>query len=395
MMKVLEGIKVIDFTQAYSGPFCTLQLADFGAEVIKIERRGIGDQSREWTPFKNGHSGYYAAINRNKKGISLDIASDEGREIILDMVKDADVIVQNFKVGTLDKFGLGYDEIKKVNPGIIYASISGFGQTGPLSHLAAYDNVVQAMTGVMEMTGFPDGVPTKVGPAIGDNFTGIKMANAIMMALIHKMNTGEGQQIDVAMFDTIFSILESPILFETVLGQDSNRTGNADPATLVPYDVYQCKDGYFSAGIASDSGYPKFCEAINMPELISDERFKTNEDRCRNYRDFTDIVSMHFEDKTRSELANVFIEFGVPNAPVMDIPEIMEHPQIVHREMMVDFQDPGVGEHKAINNPMKLSKTPAQLSHGAPVMGQDTVGILRNLGYDDSKIQELHEREVI
>ena len=394
-MKVLEGVKVIDFTQAYSGPFCTMQLADFGAEVIKIERRGSGDQSREWTPIVDGNSGYYAAINRNKKGVSLDIADDEGRKVILDLVKDADIIVQNFKVGTLDKFGLGYEDMKKVNPEIIYASISGFGQTGPLSHLAAYDNVVQAMTGIMEMTGDPDGIPTKVGPAIGDNFTGLHMATAITMAYFHKLNTGKGQALDVAMYDAIFSILESPILFETVLGETSTRTGNADPATLVPYDVYKCKDGYFSAGIASDSGYPKFCHAINMPELIEDPRFVENEIRCTNYEPFTEIVSDFFAKRTRSELADVFVAAKVPNAPVFDIPEVMEHPQIKARDMMQELSDPGVGEHLAIGNPMKLSKTPAVLEHGAPLLGQDTDAILKSIGYSDAKIKELYSKEVI
>lgn len=394
-MKVLEGVKVIDFTQAYSGPFCTMQLADFGAEVIKIERRGLGDQSREWTPLEKGHSGYYAAINRNKKGISLDIASEKGREVILDLVKDADIVVQNFKVGTLEKFGLGYEDMKQINPEIIYASISGFGQTGPLSHLAAYDNVVQAMTGIMEMTGFADGIPTKVGPAIGDNFTGLTMATAIAMAYLNKLNTGKGQAIDVAMYDSIFGILESPILFETVLGETSTRTGNADPATLVPYDVYACKDGYFSAGIASDSGYPKFCDAIGMPELVTDPRFITNEDRCNNYDIFTAIVSKFFASKTRAELADAFVKEGVPNAPVLNVPEVMEHPQIISRNMMVDLHDPGVGPHLAINNPMKLSKTPAEIVHGAPIMGQDTEEVLKSIGYTQAAIDLLHKNEVI
>lgn len=394
-MKVLEGVKVIDFTQAYSGPFCTMNLADFGAEVIKIERRGSGDQSREWTPIVNGNSGYYAAINRNKKGVSLDIADDEGRKVILDLVKDADIIVQNFKVGTLDKFGLGYEDMKKVNPEIIYASISGFGQKGPLSHLAAYDNVVQAMTGIMEMTGDPDGIPTKVGPAIGDNFTGLQMATAITMAYFHKLNTGKGQQLDVAMYDAIFSILESPILFETVLGETCTRTGNADPATLVPYDVYECADGYFSAGIASDSGYPKFCNAIGMPELIEDPRFVENGIRCENYEPFTEIVSDFFAKKTRSELADIFVAAKVPNAPVFDIPEVMEHPQIKARDMMLEMEDPGVGSHLAIGNPMKLSKTPPTIEHGAPLLGQDTEAVLKSIGYSNEKIKSLFDSEVI
>lgn len=394
-MKVLEGVKVIDFTQAYSGPFCTMQLADFGAEVIKIERRGVGDQSREWTPIENGNSGYYAAINRNKRGVSLDIATPEGREVVLKLVKDADIIVENFKVGTLEKFGLGYEEIKKVNPEIIFASLSGFGQNGPLKSLAAYDNVIEAMCGIMEMTGFPDGIPTKVGPAIGDNFTGLTMSLAIVMAYLNKLNTGKGQKIDVAMYDAIFGILESPILFDTVLGEKSTRTGNADPATLVPYDVYECKDGYFSAGLASDAGWPTFCEAIGMTELIEDPRFIDNDLRCKNYKEFTEIASKFFAGKTREELAKVFVEARVPNAPVLTVPEVMKHPQILARNMMVELEDAGIGKYLAIGNPMKLSETPATIEKGAPLIGQDTKAVLKEVGYSDEEIKNLYKNEII
>lgn len=394
-MKVLEGVKVVDFTQAYSGPFCTMQLADFGAEVIKIERRGIGDQSREWTPIENGHSGYYAAINRNKKGLSIDIATPEGREIVLNLVKEADIVVENFKVGTLDKLGLGYDEMKKANPEIIYASISGFGETGPLKSLAAYDNVVQAMTGIMEMTGFPDGIPTKVGPAIGDNFTGLTMSLAITMAYLNKLNTGKGQKIDIAMYDAIFGILESPILFDTVLGETATRVGNADPATLVPYDVYECKDGYFSAGLASDAGWPKFCETIGMPELIEDSRFIDNDLRCKNYEEFTATVADYFKSKTKNELSDIFVQGGVPSAPVLTVPEVMEHPQIKAREMMQELEDPGIGKYLAIGNPMKLSKTPASLEKAAPLLGQDTDSILKDLGYSNEEIKSLYKNEIV
>lgn len=394
-MKVLDGVTVIDFTQAYSGPFCTMQLADFGARVIKIERTGVGDQSREWTPFKNGHSGYYAAINRNKEDISLDICTPEGAEIVKRMVKDADIVVENFKVGTLDKMGLGYEDLKKVNPEIIFASISGFGQNGPLKDLAAYDNVVQSMSGIMEMTGFPDGVPTRVGPAIGDNFTGLTMALAIVMAYYNKLNTGKGQRLDVAMLDTIFGILESPILFYTLLAEKVTRCGNNDAATLVPYDVYPCKDGYFSAGLASDSGWDKFCNAIEMPELINDPRFCNNELRCKNYEIITPIITEFFLKKTKAELQEVFSPAGIPNAPVLTIPEIMKHPQIQAREMLIEMEDPGVGKYLAIGNPMKLEKTPAKLEFGAPLIGQDTEKILESFGCSKEEIKELYDKNIV
>lgn len=393
-MKVLEGVTVIDFTQAYSGPFCTMQLADFGARVIKIERRGIGDQSREWTPFKDGNSGYYAAINRNKESLSIDINTEEGKEIIKRMVKDADIVVENFKVGTLDKMGLGYNDLKKINPEIIFGSISGFGQSGPLKNLAAYDNVVQSMSGVMEMTGFPDGVPTRIGPAIGDNFTGLTMALAILMAYYNKLNTGKGQYIDVAMMDTIFGILESPILFKTLLNEEISRCGNSD-VTLVPYDVYPCKDGYFSAGLASDSGWDRFCNCIEMPELIEDSRFIDNDARCKNYDILTPIITKFFLGKTKGELAEIFSAVKIPNAPVSTIPELMEHPQIHARGMLQEIVDPGVGKYLAIGNPMQMDVTPAALEFGAPLRGQDTEKILKGLGYEEKEISAFLEKEII
>ena len=394
-MKILDGVTVIDFTQAYSGPFCTMQLADFGAKVVKIERRGSGDQSREWTPIENDNSGYYAAINRNKYSVSLDINKEEGKEVIRKLVKDADIVVENFKVGTLDKMGLGYEDLKKINPELIFASISGFGQYGPLKSLAAYDNVVQAMCGMMEMTGFPDGIPTRVGPAIGDNFTGLNACLAIVMAYFNKLNTGKGQQIDVAMYDAIFNLLESPILFNNVLGVEVTRCGNNDAGTLVPYDVYQCKDGYFSAGLASDSGWDRFCAAIEMPELLEDARFETNELRCQNYEIITPIISKFFADKTRAELQDVFTAVAIPNAPVLEIPEIMAHPQLNAREMLVDLDDPGVGMYKAMANPMKLSEGAAEIVMGAPLMGQDTDMILKEIGYTEEQVNHMRLEEVI
>lgn len=394
-MKVLEDVIVVDFTQAYSGPFCTMQLADFGATVIKIERRGSGDQSREWVPIKNGNSGYYAAINRNKLGMELDLSQPEGVEIARRLIEKADILVENFKVGTMEKKGLGYEEIRKINPEIIYASLTGFGQNGPLKELAAYDNVVQSMSGIMDMTGLPDSLPTRVGPAIGDNLTGLYMALGVVMAYYHKLNTGKGQFVDVAMLDTIFGILESPVLFSTLLNKTLKRCGNNDAETLVPYDVYRCADGYFSAGIAGDAGWPKFCKAIHMEALLEDERFRTNEDRCRNYEAITPLIAEFFQDKTKAELEEIFRNSGIPNAPVLTVPEIMEHEQIIAREMAVDFHDNGVGDYPAIGNPMKLSATPAALTLSAPLLGQDTETILRSFDFTAEEIRAFQQQGVI
>ncbi len=396
-MKVLEGVTVIDFTQAYSGPFCTMQLADFGARVIKIERRGIGDQSREWTPInEKGESGYYAAINRGKESVSLDINTPEGAEIIKKMVKDADIVVENFKVGTLDKMGLGYEELKKVNPEIIYASISGYGQNGPWSSLAAYDNVIQAMCGMMEMTGFADDVPTKVGPAIGDNFTGLTMALAITMAYYNKLQTGKGQHLDVAMMDCLFGIMESPIMYKELLNEEITRCGNTDP-TLFPYDVYPCKDGYFSVGVAagSSSEWERFCNAIGMPELLQEEKYSTNEGRVALYDELTPKILPFFASKTKAELDEAFAASKLPCSPVNTIPELMHHPQLEARGMLIPLDDAGVGHYTAMGNPMMLSETPAVIEKGAPAMGKDTDAVLKEFGYTEEQIKGFYANEIV
>lgn len=396
-MKVLEGVTVIDFTQAYSGPFCTMQLADFGARVIKIERRGVGDQSREWTPINDkGESGYYAAINRGKESISLDISKPEGAEIAKRLVKDADIVVENFKVGTMDKMGLGYEDLKKINPEIIYGSISGYGQNGPWSSLAAYDNVIQAMCGMMEMTGFADDVPTKVGPAVGDNFTGLTMALALVMAYYNKLNTGKGQYLDVSMMDCLFGIMESPILYKELLNEEISRCGNTDP-TLFPYDVYPCKDGYFSVGVAAGSAseWERFCHAIEMPELLKEERYSTNEQRVALYDELTPKIVKFFKTRTRAELTEIFNACKLPSSPVNTIPDLMQHPQLEARGMLVDIVDEGVGPYRAMGNPMKMDLTPAVIEYGAPAMGRDTDKVLKEFGYSEAEIRNFAVREVI
>lgn len=394
-MKVLEGVTVIDFTQAYSGPFCTMQLADFGARVIKIERPGTGDQSREWTPInEKGESGYYAAINRGKESVALDISKPESQEIIKRLVKDADIVVENFKVGTMAKMGLSYEDLKAVNPEIIYASISGYGQNGPWADLAAYDNVIQAMCGMMEMTGEAGGIPTKVGPAVGDNFTGLTMALGIVMAYYHKLNTGKGQYLDVAMMDCLFGIMESPIMYKELLNEEISRCGNADP-TLTPYDVYPCKDGYFSAGLPGEAGWDRFSAAIERPELADDPRFATNALRIENYGVVTPIITAFCMTKTKAELTEIFNSYNIPNSPVNTIPELMESPQLKARNMLIEIEDDGVGTYTAMGNPMMMDLTPAVIHDGAPSLGRDTRKVLEELQCSEAQIHTLAENGVV
>ena len=379
-MSILKDVLVLDFSQGYSGDFCTMQLADFGARVIKIERKGVGDMARSWEPMQDGQSGYFAMLNRNKESLEVDFNTDEGITMIKKLIANADILVENYKGGTMEKWGLGYEDLREENKGLIYASLSGFGKTGSYQNQPAYENVIQAMSGIMEMTGFPEDAPVRVGPAIGDSLTALMLANGIVMAYYYKMQTGEGQRVDVAMLDTLFSIMESPVLFHSLKGMQTSRCGNNEADTLVPYDVYPCKDGYFSVGLASDAGWEPFCHAVGMPRLLEDERFADNALRCKNYCAFTKEMLPYFAKYTRSELQTIFTEAHIPNAPVLSVPEIMMHPQITDREMLVELNDEGIGKYRAVNNPMKLSKTPAEIRKGAPLLGQDTTRICKEFG---------------
>lgn len=397
MKKVLEGVTVIDFTQAYSGPFCTMQLADFGARVIKIERSKYGDQSRFWAPINEaGESGYYAAINRGKESITLNIGTPEGLEIAKKLIAKADIMLENFSVGSMEKKGLGYEAVKEINPEIIYGSISGYGQNTTWRKLPAYDNVIQAQTGLMEMTGTADGVPTKVGVSVGDNYTGLEMSLAVAMAYYNKLRTGKGQYIDIAMYDTLFEIMEGPVLTYELEGVESTRCGNTDP-TLFPYDVYPCKDGYFSPGVAAGSKkeWKAFCEAIEMPELLENERWMSNDNRLEDYDELTAKILPFFAERTKEELREIFNAYKIPNAPVNTIPELLEDPQLEARDMLIPMDDQSVGQYKATGNPMKLSETPAVIDTPAPKLGQHTEAVLTELGYSAEEIAALREAKAI
>jgi CoA:oxalate CoA-transferase len=384
------GVTVLDFTRAHSGPFCTMNLGDFGARVIKIERGGSGDQARFWTPMKNNYSGYFSSINRNKESITLDMGSEEGAAVIKRMVKDADIVVENFKCGTMEKFGLGYEDLKKINPAIIFASISGFGQNGPMKKLPAYDNVAQSMAGVHVMSGLPEGehngVPTRIGPPIADNFTGLTMDVAICMAYYNRLVTGEGQFLDVAMLDTMFEIMEPSILFYSVLGKKLKRSGDQEPWFHAPYDCYACSDGFFTVGVDTEDDWKKFCMAVGMSGLENDARFADNAKRCENCDALTDILKPFFAGKARADLAAVFDAVNIPNSPVLSIGELRTLPQSKERGLLIKVDDPGVGEYEAIANPIKMEKTPAVLQKAAPLLGEDTDKVLKEFGYTEKEL---------
>jgi CoA:oxalate CoA-transferase len=395
MSRALAGIRVIDLTTAYSGPFCTMHLADHGAEVIKVEYPGAGDQTRCWGPFKNGNSGYYNFLNRNKKGITLNLKHAKGKKILRELVQQADVLVENFKVGTLDGLGLGYEELKKVNPKLIFAALSGFGQSGPYATRPCYDIVAQAMSGVMTITGFPGNPPTKIGPSVGDSYTGTYLALGIMFALFHREKTGHGQIVDVAMLDTLFSVLENAVITNTLTGVIPQQAGNADPA-IAPFDVFATQDGYLAIGVGTDTQWKRFCQIMKREDLIQDERFDTNGKRVENYKpELKTIISQWAARHTRQELEEILIAAGICVGSVLNIEEAVNHPQIRQREMVVELDTPELGRISIPGVPIKLSRSPGGIYKAAPTLGEANVALLSSLGYSALEIEDLAKEGVI
>ena len=392
MNKALSGVRVLDFTQVLAGPFCTMNLADFGAEVIKIERPGTGDGSRIFGPFVNGQSGYYTLVNRGKKGITLDLK--RGKDIIYDMVKKCDIVVENFKPGVMDKLGYSYEKLKEINPGIIYCSISGFGQDSPMRDLPAYDIVAQGMSGMMSITGYPDTPPARVGSSLGDVSAGLYAVTAILVALYNRERTGKGQYVDVALLDRVFAFVETNVVRYTIGGVHPTRVGARHPLSA-PFDIYRCKDAHVIIAVASDPHFAKLCEMIGQPDLIKDPKFDSDPHRSENDVELKAILEKFFADYTVAEAIEMMQARSIPCGPLCTVDEACENPSILKREMLVEIDQPGMGKVKITGNPMKLSETPADPRHPAPLLGQDTKEVLHDIfGYSDEQIAKWEEEKV-
>ncbi|MCQ4726642.1 CoA transferase [Anaerotignum faecicola] len=395
MRKPLEGIRVLDLTQAYSGPFCTMNLADHGAEVIKIERPGTGDQTRAWGPFKNDYSGYFAYINRNKKGITIDLSTEEGKQILRDLIKTADVICENFKVGVMEKLGFSYENMKAINPKIIYGSISGFGLEGPLAKRTCYDIVAQAMSGMMSVTGFKDGPPCKIGPSVGDNYSGAYLCMGILMALYQREKTGEGQRLDISMMDTLFSVMENFVMEYTMEGKTPMRAGNQDPS-IAPFDSFEAKDGGFVMGCGTDQMFANLVTTMGMPELITDPLYSTNYARCVNYEQLKPTLENWFKTKTVAELEEILVGLGIPFGNILTIPQAAEHPQLRGRNMLWSVTQPGMDATIEMpGTPIKMHGKEDKCSKASPQLGEDNDAILSEIGYSAEKIKEYREKGII
>ena len=339
----LQGLKVLDFTRVYSGPYCTMLLGDLGAEVIKIEALGKGDDTRAFYPIKNGESGYFMYLNRSKRSLTLNLKSEKGLSIALALAEKADVLVENFSPGTMDKLGLGYEAVQGVNPQIVYASISGFGQSGPYTHKVAYDGVAQAMGGLVSLTGLAGQIPVKAGPAISDAASGVHTATAILAALYHKQISGKGQRVDVAMMDTVFSMLENAVPVQSLMGITPTRMGNANPSSA-PYNMYQSQDGFIVIATANDSLFHKLCKAMERPELATDQRFVTNPLRKANEQAIDALVTEWTRKHTSAAIEELLNKAGVPVSCVKTIDQLVEDPQLRHRNMLIELDHPAVGK---------------------------------------------------
>lgn len=396
-MKPLDGVTVLDFTQAFSGPYCTLNLADYGARVIKVERPVTGDQTREWAPLRKdtGESGYFALYNRNKEGIAVNMRAPEGVEIIKKMVAKADIAVNNFKVGTLDKLGLGYEEMKKINPGLVFTSVTGYGQDGPMAGLAAYDNVIEATCGLMDQSGMPDKQPVRSGCSIGDSYTGLMAAFGTACAYYHKLMTGEGQTVDVAMEDSLFASIEDTILEYYANGNMLKRQGNSRTHMYSPYDVTECKDGWVAFSAITQKGFEEFCTESGREDLMQDERFATNQLRCQNNDALIEEMKKVFAKIPQAEIENHFSGRNFAVAPVIHAGQTIKSKHMKDRNMVIEIDDHNVGKFDSVGHPIKFEKTPADVYKSSPKLGEDTYSVLTELGYTADEIAELRERGVI
>lgn len=396
--KPLEGIKVLDLTRVLAGPYCTMVLGNLGAEIIKVERPGGGDDARAFGPFVNDESIYFVSINRGKKSIAIDLKAEEGKKLLLDLVKKVDVVTENFRPGTMEKLGLGYDVLKEVNPKIIYAAMSGFGHSGPYSQRAAYDMIVQGMGGIMSITGQPGGEPTRVGTSVGDITAGLFGAIGILSALHGRNLTGKGQKVDVAMLDGQVAILENAIARYTSTQEVPGPLGGRHPS-ITPFETFKTKDTWAILAAGNDNLWAKFCKAVGREELIDDSRFATNGDRTKNHDELKPIMDDIFAQKTTAEWMELLNKAGVPGSPINTVEDLFKDPQVEARHMLVEVEQPKVGKIKVAGNPIKLSDIPAEQEvpkDPAPSIGQHTEEILKSLlGMDNNGVKELMDSKVV
>ena len=393
----LEGVTILDLTWVLSGPYASMVMCDLGAEVIKLERPPRGDVARTTLPIKNGESGYFFSINRGKKSMSIDLTKDEGKELFLRLVERADVVMENFTPGSMDKLGLGYEALRQRNPRLIYAATSGFGQTGPDRLRPALDIVVQGMGGVMSITGHPGGPPARPGLSLGDIAGGMFTAIGVLSALHERERSGEGQMVDISMLDCQIAILENAFMRYFVTGEIPGPIGTRHPAAT-PFQAFPTKDGYVVLAVSwgVENQWELFCAIIERPELINDPRFDTPHARTANHAELEPLLNDALMQRVTREWITEFDEIGLPCGPLNNIPQAAALPQVRAREMLVEVDHPQIGKIPLANTPVKLSRTPGGIKGTSPSLGQHTDETLRSLlGLSDEEIARLREAGVV
>lgn len=407
MKKALGHIKVLDLTRVLAGPWATQNLADMGAEVIKVERPHVGDDFRAWgPPFLKGADGqetsdsaYFLSANRGKKSITLNLAATEGQDIIRKLVSDSDVLVENYKVGTLARYGLGYEDLCKLNPRLVYCSITGFGQSGPYSAMPGYDVIFQGMSGVMAITGLPDGEPgggpLRSGLPISDLVTGMYATSAILGALEHRHVSGKGQHIDLALLDCLVSISGCQVMNYFISGNLPQRMGNSQ-AVMVPYQVFRCKEGDVIIAVGNDSQYASFCEVIGRPDLAADPRFTSSAQRCRNREMLIPQISAAMLMRPMMEWVERMEAANVPCGPIYNTQQVFDDPQVRHREMRLSLPHSTGVQVPSVANPIRYSDSPISYEHSAPTLGEHTDAVLNGkLGISAEHIAELRGKNIV
>ena len=376
-MQPLQGIRVLDLSRVLAGPYCTMVLGDLGADVIKVESPE-GDETRGWgPPFAAEESAYYLCVNRNKRSIVVNFKTEEGREILYQLVKQSDVLVENFRPGTLRRFSLDYESAATLNPNLIYCSITGFGQTGPLRDRPGYDFMIQAMGGLMSFTGEPDGEPMKVGVAVADLFAGQNAVIAILAALQARSQTGRGQHLDISLFDSQVAMLINVASNYLISGNIPKRYGNAH-ANIVPYQSFQASDAWFIVAVGNDKQFEKLCGVIGSQELINDLRFTTNADRVNNRRELITILKSIFLQHTASEWLSILEAAGIPCGPINTLDKVFADPQVEAREMLIQMQHSEIGDLRLVGSPLKFSDTPVEYNLPPPRLGDHTEEVLKD-----------------
>jgi crotonobetainyl-CoA:carnitine CoA-transferase CaiB-like acyl-CoA transferase len=394
---------VLDLSRVLAGPWASQVLADLGAEVIKIERPGPGDETRSWGPpwlrdatgADTATAAYFASTNRGKKSVTVDVSRPDGQAIVRRLAARADILLENYKVGTLARYGLGYDDLAAENPGLVYCSITGFGQDGPYRNRAGYDFLIQAMGGLMSITGEPDGAPMKVGVAVTDVLTGMYATTAVLAALAHRERSGRGQHVDLALLDVQVAMLANQAQSFLVSGRPPGRLGNAHPS-IVPYQAFATSDGHLVLAIGNDGQFARFCEVAGRPELARDPRFATNASRVQHRAELVAALAPVLAARASRAWIDVLEPAGVPCGPINDVRQVFDDPQVRHRKLRVEVRDPRCGSVPVVASPIRLSRTPVRHDIPPPALGEHTREVLVELlGMDPAEVVALREKGVI